>query len=35
MQLARVNAGQLRLLASAAWRNVAPRKLLDLHKIVE
>ncbi|NJD87580.1 MAG: MmcQ/YjbR family DNA-binding protein [Betaproteobacteria bacterium] len=35
VQLARVNAGQLRLLASAAWRNVAPRRLLDLHKLVE
>ncbi len=35
VQLARINAGQLRLLANAAWRNVAPRKLLDLHKIVE
>lgn len=31
VQLARVNAAQLRALADAAWRNVAPRKLLDLH----
>lgn len=31
VQLARVNAAQLRLLASAAWRNVAPRRLLDRH----
>jgi hypothetical protein len=29
VRLARVNAAQLRLLAAAAWRNVAPKKLLD------
>ena len=29
--LACVNAGQLRLLAEAAWRNVAPRKLAANH----
>ncbi len=35
VQLARVNAGQLRLLAQAAWRNVAPRRLLDRLPAVE
>ena len=29
VRLARVNTAQLRLLASAAWRNVAPKRLLD------
>ena len=33
VQLARVNAAQLRALADAAWRNVAPRKLLDRHPL--
>jgi hypothetical protein len=29
VHLARVNAAQLRVLADAAWRNVAPKRLLD------
>jgi hypothetical protein len=35
VDLARVNAAQLRALADAAWRNVAPRRLLDRHPPVE
>ena len=35
VQLARVNAAQLRALADAAWRNVAPKRLLDQHPVVE
>jgi len=31
VHLARVNAAQLRVLADAAWRNVAPRRLVDRH----
>jgi hypothetical protein len=31
VRLARVNAAQLRVLAGAAWRNVATKRLLDLH----
>jgi hypothetical protein len=31
IRLARVNAAQLRLIAQAAWRNVASKKLLALH----
>jgi hypothetical protein len=33
VRLARVNAAQLRVLAGAAWRNVAPKRLLDLHPV--
>ena len=35
VQLARVNAAQLRVLADAAWRNVAPKTLLDRHPLGE
>lgn len=31
VQLARVNTAQLRVLADAAWRNVAPPALVDRH----
>jgi hypothetical protein len=31
VRLARVNAAQLRVLAGAAWRNVASKRLLDRH----
>lgn len=31
IHLARVNAAQLRLIARAAWRSVAPKRLLALH----
>lgn len=33
VDLRRVNAAQLRVLAGAAWRNVAPRKLLDRYPL--
>jgi hypothetical protein len=35
VHLARVNAAQLRVLADAAWRNVAPRRLVDRHPAPE
>lgn len=35
VNLARVNAAQLRALADAAWRHVAPRRLLDQYPPVE
>lgn len=35
IQLGRVNTAQLRVLAGAAWRNVASRRLLDRHPAPE
>lgn len=35
VHLARVNAAQLRVLADAAWRTVAPKRLLDRHPLIE
>jgi hypothetical protein len=35
VQLAKVNVAQLRALADAAWRNVAPPRLLEKHPLAE
>jgi len=35
VDLARVNAAQLRVLADAAWRTVAPKRLVDEHPAIE
>lgn len=35
VNLPRVNAAQLRVLAYAAWRTVAPKRLLDGHPAIE
>lgn len=35
VDLTRVNAAQLRVLADAAWRTAAPKRLLDRHPAIE